>query len=91
VNGETENKEAMQGEPEVVRWKGESFTVGQKEKSEAQKFEPKQAPRTPNLKSVIACIDNFYRDNGYAILPHDKKVALAYAIHVQIRKDGLYE
>ena len=55
------------------------------------KFEPKQAPRTPNLKPVIECIDNFYRANGYSVLPHDKKVALAYAIHVQIRKEGLYE
>ena len=83
----------MQGEQEAVRnWKGETIQEAkEKEWDKTQKFEAKQAPRTPNLKPVIDCIDTFYRANGYSVLPHDKKVALAYAIYVQIRKEGLYE
>lgn len=93
MNGETQDKEVVQGEQEAVRnWKGETIQEAkEKEWRKETKFEPKQAPRTPNLKPVIECIDNFYRNCGYAILPYDKKVALATAIHEQIRKSGLYE
>jgi hypothetical protein len=96
VNGKTCYKKEMRREQEVVpkdwKWKGETFVFKEKEAKEKEvKFEQKQAPRTPNVKAVVECIDEFYRANGYSILPHDKKIALARAIHARIQKEGLYE
>ena len=60
--------------------KGVSY-YSREAKEDKPKFEPKQAPKDPDLTKVVGAINDFYSSNGYAPLLHDKKLELARKVY----------